>query len=258
MAVKADPGGFPQRKLATVPVVTPAQMREVQRAAQEDYAFDILQITENAGRAVARLALAMLGGHARGQRVVVLAGAGNKAASGLSAARHLANWGATVEPVFGAMEDEMNYVARRQVHVLRAAGIVEPVGATSSQLTIEDHLAGAHLVIDALAGFGLEGAPAGMLAALTTLAVEANRPVLSLDLPTGVSAATGEAFEPHIRATTTLILDLPKTGIVDPRARLVAGELYLADLGIPIIAYQRFGISVGDLFAEGPLVRLRR
>ena len=84
MAVKADPGGFPQRRVSDVPSVTANQMRDIQRLAQEDYGFDILQITENAGRACARLALDMLGGRGKGQVVVILAGGGNKGAAGLS------------------------------------------------------------------------------------------------------------------------------------------------------------------------------
>ncbi|MYD29465.1 MAG: hypothetical protein F4X03_11260, partial [Dehalococcoidia bacterium] len=74
MAVKGNPGGFPQRKLKDTPTVTPGQMREIQRAAQEVFHFDILQAVENAGLATAQLVLAMLGGSAKGQRVVVLAG----------------------------------------------------------------------------------------------------------------------------------------------------------------------------------------
>ena len=60
MAVKADPGGFPQRKCSEVRWVTASQMRDVQRIAQEEFGLDILQLTENAGRSAATLALAML------------------------------------------------------------------------------------------------------------------------------------------------------------------------------------------------------
>ncbi|MGH2634061.1 MAG: hypothetical protein ACRDG3_11675, partial [Tepidiformaceae bacterium] len=62
MSVRADPGGFPTRKLSEAPAVNPAQMREIQRMAQEDFGYDILQITENAGRGLALLALGMMGG----------------------------------------------------------------------------------------------------------------------------------------------------------------------------------------------------
>ena len=135
MKCNPDPSGFPDRKLADVPAVAPQQMRELQRIAQEDYGTDILIMTENAGRSVATLALAMLGGRGRNQRVVVLAGGGNKGAAGLCAARHLTNWGMVVEPVFGEVEDEMSFIARKQMQILRHAGIVEPGEAETSEIT---------------------------------------------------------------------------------------------------------------------------
>lgn len=258
MKVKSDPGGFPVRKLADVPAVAPAQMREIQRVAQEDFGIDILQITENAGRAAAQLALAMLGGRGQRQRVVVLAGGGNKGAAGLCAVRHMVNWGLIVEPIFGEVETEMSFVARRQVEMLRHAGIVEPGDEATSEITLEEHLERADLVVDALVGYGLEGPPTGIAAAVTELAVAARRPILALDVPTGVNALTGEASQPAIRAVTTLILDLPKKGICDAACRPFAGELYLADVGIPRTVHERMGIPVAGVFSEGPLVHLRR
>jgi NAD(P)H-hydrate repair Nnr-like enzyme with NAD(P)H-hydrate epimerase domain len=59
-------------------------MRDVQRVAQEEFGIDILQLTENAGRAAAMLALQMLGGKSRGQHIVILCGGGNTGAAGLA------------------------------------------------------------------------------------------------------------------------------------------------------------------------------
>ena len=258
MKCKPDPGGFPERKLAEVPNLEPGQMRDLQRIAQEDYALDILMMTENAGRSAAVLALAMLGGRGRGQKVVILAGGGNKGAAGLCAARHLTNYGVNVEPVFGEVESEMSVIARRQVQILRSAGILHPGDEETSEITLEDHLDAADLVIDALVGYGAQGPPAGMAAAITQLALTAKRPILALDMPTGVSAATGEAFDPAIRASTTLALDLPKAGMKEAASRPYVGELYLADLGVPRAVHERMGIKLNGLFAEGPIVRLRR
>ena len=258
MTIKADPGGFPQRKLSETPAVTGAQMREIQRVAQEDFGLDILQITENGGRAVAALALAMLGGKGRNQRVVVLAGGGNKGATGLCAARLLVNYGFNVEPVLGEMESELSFFARRQWQVLRESGIVEPHDLETSEITIEEHLSRADLVIDALVGYGLEGAPTGIAAAVTDLAAQSHRPILALDVPTGVNATTGEVSSPAIRAVTTLVLDLMKKGLAEPSCKSHVGELYLADLGIPRRVHERLGFDAGSLFSEGPIVRLRR
>lgn len=258
MSVKADPGGFPQRRCAEVCSVTGAQMRDVQRVALEEFGFDILQITENGARAAAMLALAMLGGKGRGQRVVMLCGGGNKGATGLAAARHLANFGLRVDPVLGVVEEDISFTARRQIQILRESGVIEPADLESTELTLEEQLAAADLVVDALIGYGLEGPPTGIAAAITELAETARTPILALDVPTGVNATTGEVSTPAIRATTTLMLDLPKLGAMLPSARAHAGELYIADVGIPRAVHERLGIQVGQLYSEGPIVRLRR
>lgn len=259
MTLKTDPGGFPQRKASDVPAVSAIEMREIQRVAQEEYNVDILQIMENAGRAVATLALAMLGGKGRGQRVVVLCGGGNTGGAGLSAVRHLVNFGIDAEGVFAEIESEMtSFLARRQLQVLRAAGIMSPADEELSEYTLEEQLARSDLLIDAVAGYGLEGAPKGMAAAVTELAMVVKRPILAVDVPTGMNATSGEAGTPAIRANTTLMLDLPKRGALLAAARPWVGELYLADLGIPRAVHERLGIRLNTLFAEGPLVRIRR
>ncbi len=258
MAVKQDPGGFPQRKLEDTPAVTPGQMREVQRAAQEIFHYDILQAVENAGRAAAQIILAMLGGAGRGQRVVVLAGGGHVGAAGLCAARHLDNWGVQAEPLLGEVETQMSFVTRRHIRILEESGIVEPRDSDTSEHAAESHLQRADLIVDALVGYGLEGAPKGLAAAVTEIAYASRRPVLALDVPTGVNAGTGAVSSPAMAAGTTLVFDLPKTGQVLAECVHHVGELYVADLGVPRAAYERIGISTHGLFAEGHLVRLRR
>ncbi|MBA4180916.1 MAG: NAD(P)H-hydrate epimerase [Anaerolinea sp.] len=257
MAVRADPGGFPQRRLSEVKGVTAAQMRDVQRVAQEEYAIDILQMTENAGRSIAQLALAMLGGRGRARRVVVMAGGGNKGAAGLAAARNLANWGASVEPVLAGVEEDSSFTARRQLQILRNSGIVDAGDMEATEIALEDQLARADLVIDALVGYGLEGPPVGIAAAVTELAVASTRPILAVDVPTGINATTGQVSVPAIRAITTLMLDLPKRGLLEPAVRAYVGELYLADLGIPLSVHERLGLRVSGIFDEGPIVRLK-
>lgn len=258
MTAKADPGGFPQRKASEIPAVSGRQMRDIQRIAQEDFGVDILQIMENAGRSIATLALQMLGGRSRGQRIVVLAGGGNKGGAGLVSVRHLVNWGFTVTPILGEVESESSFAGRRQMQILRESGIYDPGSEEPSEITLEEQLNSADLVIDALVGYGLEGPPAGIAAALTELASAAKRPILAVDVPTGVNASTGEVSRPAIQACTTLSLDLPKRGLFDPQARSHVGEVYAADVGIPLRVHERLGITVTGIFNEGPIIRLKR
>ena len=75
--------------------------------------------------------------------------------------------------------------------------------------------------------------------------------VLSLDVPSGLDATTGEAPGPVVCPERTLTLALPKTGLWG-----LPGELYLADIGIPPEVYQRLGLSFELPFEKGYWIRL--
>jgi NAD(P)H-hydrate epimerase len=94
--------------------------------------------------------------------------------------------------------------------------------------------------VDALIGYSLRGAPRGRVVELITLCNDHAERVLSLDLPSGLDATTGEAPGAVVHPERTLTLALPKTGLAG-----VHGELYLADIGIPPPVYRRLGLSFG-------------
>jgi NAD(P)H-hydrate epimerase len=111
-------------------------------------------------------------------------------------------------------------------------------------------------VIDALLGFSLSSPPSGVTALMIEAANAHAAPVLAVDLPSGLEATAGTIFAPCIRAEATLTLGLPKTGLVAPGVAAVAGEVVVADIGVPPAAYARVGVEVGPLFAESPWVGL--
>lgn len=256
--LRLDPGGFPIRRLDETPTVTVEDMREIQRIAMDEFSFDILQLTENAGRSLAELVLAMFGGKGRGQRVIVLAGTGNNGAAGLVSVRHLANWGFNVEPIMGGIEEQLSPTTRRQADIVRAASGREYHDHDHSEDSLREHLIYADLIVDALVGYGADGPPSGPAAAVAELANESGRPILALDVPSGVSARSGVMSSPCLRATTTLVLDLPKRGMLEPSCSSAVGELFLADIGIPRAVHERKNIRLNGLYSEGPIVRLRR
>ncbi len=115
---------------------------------------------------------------------------------------------------------------------------------------------GANLILDAIFGYSLAGAPSGRAAELIEAANAASVPILALDLPSGLHPDTGEALEPAIRATATLMLALPKAGPIRPRARAWTGDLYLADISVPELVYRRLGLEVGPIFADSDLIKI--
>jgi NAD(P)H-hydrate epimerase len=84
----------------------------------------------------------------------------------------------------------------------------------------------------------------------------ADRPILSLDLPSGVDPDTGRPTGTSIRAAATMTVALPKQGCLGEAGRSHAGRLYLADIGLPRALYARLGLDVDALFAGGRILLL--
>jgi NAD(P)H-hydrate epimerase len=102
-------------------------------------------------------------------------------------------------------------------------------------------------------GYSLRGNPTGRAAELIQWANQQPAPVLALDAPSGLDVSTGIAGTPHIQATATLTLALPKVGLIDAPA---VGELYLADISVPAIIYQRLGLTPPNLFRDNVIISL--
>ncbi len=219
-----------------VPAVTAEQMREVDRIAVEDFGLGILQMMENAGRNLAQNVIDMLDG-GNGE-VTVMAGSGGNGGGGLCCARHLRNRGFKVWVVLDREAEMLTGAARNQLDILAAAGL-EPVKSSRA----EEAVWRSQIVVDALIGYGLRGAPKARTAELIALCLQQAARVLSLDVPSGLNATTGEAPGPAISPDRTMTLALPKTGL-----RSVPGDLYLADIGIPPEVYHPLGISFGPFF----------
>ncbi|MGE0059421.1 MAG: NAD(P)H-hydrate epimerase, partial [Dehalococcoidia bacterium] len=117
-------------------------------------------------------------------------------------------------------------------------------------------LADSDIVLDALIGYGLEGAVLGMSAGIIHAANSADRPVISLDLPSGLDADSGDAPGEAIRASATLTLALPKTGFLNPASQKWTGKLFLADISVPQATYRQLDSENVTIFGRGPLVRL--
>lgn len=180
-----------------------------------------------AGLAVARLALA-LGPHAR--RIGVLAGPGNNGGDGLIAALALQRWGHDVRVLHLADPARLPDDAADALQQARAAALPFVPRA--------DDLAEADLLIDALLGLGASRAPAGPLAEAiawaNAWASTSGRPLLAVDLPSGLDGESGRVLgDAAIRARWTLSLMTLKPGLFTGQGRDHAGEVWLDDLALP-------------------------
>ncbi len=229
----------------TVPAVNAEQMREIDRLATDELGPNLFQMMENAGRSLALTVIDRLGADWMDRPITVLAGTGGNGGGGICAARHLANRGVEVTVVVSD-PDRLGQVPAHQLAVFGATDgrVVEPRSVADAEPA---------LIVDALIGYGLGGPPRGVAVEMIQWATESTAPIVSLDVPSGIDSATGHTPGVHVVADMTLTLALPKTGLDAP----VVGDLWLADIGIPIGVYRRMGIDVAPgIFGAAYRVRL--
>ena len=237
-----------------VPSVTTPQMIEVDRAMVEDYRIELIQMMENAGRNLAHLArVRFLEGNPLGKPITAIAGTGGNGGGAMVAARRLHGWGARLVVLIPDPDEAFTPIPAHQLDILRRMGVpVLPAAQAPDS-------APPSLILDGLIGYSLRTAPRGPAADLIHWANRQAAPVLSLDVPSGVDAGRGTLHDPAIRATATMTLALPKEGLRKGEVAGCVGELYLADISVPPQLYESpaLGLSVGAIFAEADVVRLR-
>ena len=227
----------------SVPAVTADEMRDVDRVAVKNVGVQLLQMMENAGRALAW--------HVRDVResdVVVVAGNGGNGGGGLACARHLANRGVSVRVVLDRPSNELSGATAHQHHILNEMD----VSITASVDSLAD-TGGRTTVVDALIGYGLSGDVRPPADAYIDRMNERPGPTVSLDIPSGIDATTGEPLGVAVTPDRTVTLALPKTGL-----DVSTGMLYLADIGIPRTVYDRLDIEYQPPFGEQDWVRLEQ
>ena len=201
-----------------------AATRQIEQQLQSTLPANTLM--QRAGLAVAQLALA-LAPHSR--RIWVACGPGNNGGDGLEAAVHLQQWGKN--PVVTCVGDPQRMPADAAAAYQRARS----AGVTFSDAPPDC----ADLCIDALLGIGAqarppEGAMASWIERMNAgVARSAGKaPILAVDLPTGLHADTGMAASISVHAQHTLSLLTLKPGLFTAHGRDVAGDVWLADLGV--------------------------
>ncbi|HEX8830642.1 MAG TPA: NAD(P)H-hydrate epimerase, partial [Longimicrobium sp.] len=199
----------------TVPILTSSEMRAWDRAASETHGVPEPVLMESAGRAAA----AVLHRLYPGGRVLVACGSGNNGGDGMVLARSLRAWG-------------------REVRVL-AAGSKPPPDALRHGWTIdvagidalEDSIAWADVLVDALLGTGSTGAPRDPYGRVIRAMNGAGKPMVALDGPSGVDFTTGAASGDAIEADVTVTFGAPKRGLLLFPGRARCGRIICVEIG---------------------------
>ncbi|MBI3611126.1 MAG: NAD(P)H-hydrate dehydratase [Nitrospirae bacterium] len=223
--------------------VTAQEMKLLDRRTIEEFHIPAGVLMENAGRRVVE-EIENTQGPVKGKTVVVAAGKGNNGGDGLVAARYLHERSAHVFVFLIAPPEAMTGEARANLerfqklsgrfHLLKE----ETLGDLTEALSHSDW------VVDALFGTGLASPVQGLAAKVIAAINASGKPVMAVDLPSGIHTDTGQVMGIAVKAAVTVTFALPKRGLLLYPGSDYTGRLKIADIGIPEALIRRLPAAV--------------
>lgn len=171
------------------------------------------------------------------EAVTVYVGKGNNGGDALAAARRLFLWNYDVEVVLATRE--LDGIRKEELEILENLGVEINEESKEEDCSVD---------LEGLIGYNLEGDPRPPFDSMIE-EVNQYETVVSIDIPTGVEADTGEKEEPAVEADFTVTLAMPKKGMSQENS----GDIWVADISVPPEAYEEFGFR-GDIFEHSSLV----
>jgi len=232
-------------------LVTSVEMQLLDRISIEKFGIPGIVLMENAGKAVADFINERC---ASFNKIYIFCGPGNNGGDGLVVARHLFNRGFSVKVFLGGSKDKLKKDAKTNMAIVSNMGIEIKEVFSSSELSLleKELIEGKVILVDALLGTGVKGAPRGIIGEMVRLINRLNGIKIAVDIPTGVNADTGEVQGEAIKATYTVTFAYPKRGIYLYPGMDYVGEVKIADIGIPhnILEKEKIKIQANLLLPE--------
>jgi NAD(P)H-hydrate epimerase len=215
-----------------------AEVRSIDKSAADELGLPTLVLMENAGRGAAERLRARLD---PGDRIAIACGPGNNGGDGAVVARHLDSWGYGVRVDWFTDPGHLRGDAATQHSILSKSGI-DQASITETSSDLDAIWSDAAWVVDALLGTGLTRPVEGLLASAIESLNRSGRPVLSLDLPSGLDADSGVPLGLSVRATFTVTFVAPKLGFAKPGASEYTGAVEVVEIGVPRVILKPFEV----------------
>ena len=227
-------------------VVTAGEMQEIDRKTIRNFGVPGRVLMERAGIAVAKRVEELFDR----RKTIVLAGGGNNGGDGLVVARELFHSGWNVKALVFVKEDRLSPECLTQFRTAKKWGV--PLEFRTRITGADLHSA---LVVDAMLGTGLNKNVAGVMADAIEFLNASGSPVISVDIPSGISSDSGQAMGVAVRASFTVTFGLPKRGhLLYPGAEY-SGRLFVDDIGFPRDLLWSDELKV-ELLEKGPVSSL--
>ena len=207
-------------------------MRRADRLAVRRYGIPGLLLMENAGRAVAE-GVRKLQRDSRQKRIILLCGGGNNGGDGIVAARYLHDWGCDVQVFWVNNPKNLQDDAGRHYQIARRTGVRFKSFVGIPMRRRVPVLRRASILVDALLGTGTKGKIRDPYRQAILSLNAARRPIVAVDIPSGLDADTGKPLGLAVKARLTVTMAAAKTGLVAAAAKPFVGKLIVADIGIP-------------------------
>ena len=211
--------------------VSSREMREIDRRSAEEFGIPAETLMENAGAAVARETLDLLKLSSPPWKAAVLCGGGNNGGDGLAAARLLHRETVVVSVVLLKPHESLQGAAASNFARMKSEGV--PWTESPAGERLRAILEQSQVAVDALLGTGFRGPLKKEFADAIEALNACGRPVIAVDVPSGLDADTGRPGGPCVRAAATVTMGAPKTGFLEPSAGEWLGRLVVADIGFP-------------------------
>ena len=214
-------------------LVTADEMREMDRLTIESFGVPGRILMENAGKGATEVLLSTFP-DLSGSRIGIVAGRGNNGGDGFVIARYLAQKGIRVTVYLLANRSDVSGDAAENLYLMDPIKIpviemkhADQFAANKTAMTQQD------IWVDAILGTGLNSDVKGYFKEIIDFINSRNKPVFSVDIPSGLNSDTGQACGVCIQAHTTATFAFPKIGhMLFPGAEYT-GNLHVVDIGIP-------------------------
>ena len=222
-------------------VLSAREMQLLDRRTIEEYGLCGLVLMENAGIGVVREMVRRYGPLDH-KTVTVIAGKGNNGGDGFVIARHLHQKGIRVGVLLLGRAGQAKGDARTNLQIYEKIGgdlqeLPQSLSAKRDIETVQARLHRSHLIVDAIFGTGLAGSlldqPGQTAAQVISLMNESAKPVVAVDIPSGISSDTGEVLGAAVKADLTVTFELPKRGHYLHPGAAFRGALRVVEIGIP-------------------------
>jgi NAD(P)H-hydrate epimerase len=215
-------------------VMTRDQVRAFDGFAINELGVPGVVLMENAGRSCAELIKEKLG--CGGRKVCIFCGTGNNGGDGHVIARHLRNKGIEVVVVVCGNRERIKGDAKINLDILERLGQkiewLDPSDGDAAA-NVREYGVWADMIVDALFGTGLRGQVSEEYRELIEVVNSLGKPIVAVDIPSGLDCDTGEPLGAAIRAHYTVTFVAVKKGFVaNSRARQYTGHVYLASIGV--------------------------